>query len=221
MIVSMSLPGFAQSEFGGKTLALPQFEGKSKTTATGSNSANSASKFNVPPMDFPPLERLPIKFDVLPSNMKKIGELPNKSPMTQKEEFKNPGDIITEKLNKRDGEKVQTIFRKNQYLGDFKTKSAFIKVFCRDYGLVDGDIVSLYINDLLVVTRIFLDDSSQAFDIPLTKGFNKIEFEAINQGELGPNTAEFQAYDDKKTLISANQWNLATGFRATMIIVKE
>lgn len=217
----MTLPGFAQREFGNKTLAIPQFGGKSKTTVTGSNSPKPTSKFNVPPMDFPPLERLPVKLDVLPSNMKKIGELPTKSPMTQRKEFKNPGDIIVEKLNKKDGEEAQTIFRKNQYLGDFKTKSAFIKVFCRDYGLVDGDIVSLYVNDVLVVTRILLDDSSQQFEIALTKGFNKIEFEAINQGNLGPNTAEFQAYDDKEILISANQWNLATGFRATMIIVKE
>ena len=43
----------------------------------------------------------------------------------------------------------------------------------------------------------------------------------LNQGYSGPNTAEFKIYDDKGELISANQWNLATGFKATIIIVKE
>jgi hypothetical protein len=55
----------------------------------------------------------------------------------------------------------------------------------------------------------------------LIKGFNKVDFEAINQGESGPNTAEFQVYDDKGQLISANQWNLATGFKASIILIKD
>ena len=48
----------------------------------------------------------------------------------------------------------------------------------------------------------------------------RVDFEAINQGESGPNTAEFQVYDDKGQLISANQWNLATGFKASIILIK-
>ena len=55
----------------------------------------------------------------------------------------------------------------------------------------------------------------------IPKGFNKIDFEALNQGTAGPNTAEFRVYDDQGLLVSANQWNLATGFKATIIIVKE
>jgi hypothetical protein len=35
------------------------------------------------------------------------------------------------------------------------------------------------------------------------KRFNKIDFEALNQGSSGPNTAEFKVYDDKGSLISA------------------
>ena len=55
----------------------------------------------------------------------------------------------------------------------------------------------------------------------LKNGFNKIDIEAINQGSSGPNTAEFQVFDDKGASISANQWNLSTGFKATIVIVKE
>ena len=54
----------------------------------------------------------------------------------------------------------------------------------------------------------------------LKEGFNKIDFIALNQGESGPNTAELRIYDDNDVLLSANQWNLATGAKATLIIVK-
>jgi hypothetical protein len=55
----------------------------------------------------------------------------------------------------------------------------------------------------------------------LEKGFNKIDFEALNQGSSGPNTAQFQIFDDKGVLISSSQWNLGTGFKATIVLVKE
>ena len=49
----------------------------------------------------------------------------------------------------------------------------------------------------------------------------KVDFEALNQGFSGPNTAQFMIFDDKGSLISSNQWKLGTGFKATIIIVKE
>ena len=80
---------------------------------------------------------------------------------------------------------------------------------------------SVLLNDKEIVSRIFLEGEFKGFQLDLQKGFNKIDFEALNQGYSGPNTAEFKVYDDKGELISANQWNLATGFKATIIIVKE
>jgi len=43
----------------------------------------------------------------------------------------------------------------------------------------------------------------------------------LNQGESGPNTAEFQILDEHGNVISSNQWNLATGVKATIILIKE
>ena len=57
--------------------------------------------------------------------------------------------------------------------------------------------------------------------LKLKEGFNKVDFIALNQGESGPNTAELRIYDDNDVLLSANQWNLATGAKATLIIVKQ
>jgi hypothetical protein len=42
-----------------------------------------------------------------------------------------------------------------------------------------------------------LNSNFKGFEIVLEKGFNKIDFVALNQGSSGPNTAEFKVYDDK------------------------
>jgi hypothetical protein len=145
---------------------------------------------------------------------------PNTMEFTNNNNFKNPGDVYKKKLNEKTGEDESKMFRKNQYLGDFKSQSAFVKIGCRDFGQVDGDQIRILVNDKVVQERIFLDGDFKGIELGLEKGFNKIDFEALNQGELGPNTAEFRIFDDKGMLISANQWNLATGFKATIIIVK-
>jgi hypothetical protein len=77
------------------------------------------------------------------------------------------------------------------------------------------------LNGEVVQSQVYLDSNFKGFEIALQKGFNKIDFEALNQGDSGPNTAEFRVYDDKKNLVSASEWNLGTGFKATIIIVKE
>jgi hypothetical protein len=136
----------------------------------------------------------------------------------------NPGKINAEKLNKSygaEGNGDSKIYRRNQFLGDFKTKSELVGIFYRDFGEVDGDLIRVLVNDKEVISRIYLQGNFMELDLKLEKGFNKIDFEALNQGTSGPNTAEFKVYDDASVLISQNQWNLATGFKATIIIVKE
>ena len=68
---------------------------------------------------------------------------------------------------------------------------------------------------------MLLEQRFKRLNVDLLSGFNKIEFIALNQGESGPNTAEIRVYDDQGGLIMANQWNLATGTKATLIVVKE
>lgn len=216
-IMSMSSNSYAQTDFGDKSFAIPPLDSNVKVIK------NSTPTSRFPSMNFPPI-RLPLKStpfnnNPLPSNLKKIGET-SAIDFMQKKEFKNPGDIYVAKLNEKQGE-VSPVFRKNQYLGDFKTKSTFVKILCRDHEFVDGDEVRVYINDILIQSKIELDEDFYQFELTLKSGFNKIDFEAINQGSSGPNTAEFQVFDDKGKLVSANRWNLATGFRATVIVVKE
>ncbi len=135
--------------------------------------------------------------------------------------FKNPGDLVVDKLNQKESGFDSKAFGKNQYLGDFKTKSAFVKISCRDFGEVDGDEIRVWVNDKVMIERVYLDSDYQRIELGLEPGFNKVDFEALNQGFSGPNTAQFMIFDDKGSLVSSNQWNLGTGFKATIIIVKE
>ena len=64
-------------------------------------------------------------------------------------------------------------------------------------------------------------ENFKGISIDLVMGFNKIDFVALNQGTSGPNTAEVRVFDDEGKLVGANRWNLATGVKATYIIVKE
>jgi hypothetical protein len=57
--------------------------------------------------------------------------------------------------------------------------------------------------------------------VPLKSGFNKIDFEALNQGTSGPNTAQLNIYDEIGNLLASYEWNLLTGNKATAILVKQ
>lgn len=109
----------------------------------------------------------------------------------------------------------------DQDLGSFSTKGGSVNIICRDYQYPDGDRVTIYINNIPVVTNLTLQQRFQSFNIPLDEGINTIEIVALNQGTSGPNTAAFKIYNDAGMLISSNEWNLATGAKATIIVAKE
>lgn len=109
----------------------------------------------------------------------------------------------------------------DQDLGSFRTNSKSVNIICRDYQYPDGDRVTIFVNDIPVIHNITLKQSYQKFNIPLEIGLNKIVIKALNQGTSGPNTAAFKVYNDAGILISSNEWNLATGAKATLIIAKD
>ncbi len=145
---------------------------------------------------------------------------PRSVDLVQKNDFVNPNDLRTKKLNAPEGE-LQPDIKSEHFLGDFRNNGKFVKFICRDFGEVDGDRVSVYLNDVLIESDIYLEGEFKSITINLLNGFNKIDFQALNQGTSGPNTAEFRMFDDQGTLISSNQWNLTTGTKATIIVTKE
>mgnify|MGYP006883055310 CR=1 FL=1 len=150
----------------------------------------------------------------------------NKTQAQKDAALKNKGIISQAKVNEeRWAKNFKAINgqykRVDQHLGDFRSNSKYVRIICRDYQYPDGDRVTIYINDIPAIYNIVLTQTYQEFKIPLQKGINKIAFKALNQGTSGPNTAAFKVYDDAESLISANEWNLATGAIATLLIVKD
>ncbi|MEE9362602.1 MAG: hypothetical protein V3U92_08395 [Cellulophaga sp.] len=109
----------------------------------------------------------------------------------------------------------------DMYLGDIKSTAKFVGIVCRDFGEIDGDRIKISLNGKVVEPNIYLTGTFKGVNVDLDKGFNRIVFEAITQGSLGPNTAQVNVYDDIGELIYSNTWNLSTGAKATFIIVKE
>ena len=143
----------------------------------------------------------------------------------EKAQLKNKGITTAEKIREERAKKKMGELNKNyakidQYLGGFSTTSESVVIVCWDFQYPDGDTVTIYINDKPVIQNIVLTNSYQQFRLPLAEGLNVISFKALNQGFSGPNTAAFKIYDENAYEISSNEWNLATGAKATLSIAR-
>lgn len=146
----------------------------------------------------------------------------------QEENFNNKGIISQAKLSEerflKSFKKINGMYQYpviDQDLGSIRTNAKSINIICRDYQHPDGDRVTILINGIPIIVNIVLQQRYQKFNIPLEKGINKITILALNQGTSGPNTAGFKVFNDTGMLLSSNEWNLATGAKATMVIAKD
>lgn len=205
----------------GCLLGVATLQAQSEFSSLGSTLPPAGSGLNTPKVIKPTM--FPAKSTTQSNSSSMLED--QKLQFAKNNNFGNPGDALKEKLNSTalpsEGGFDSKMYRKNQYFGDHTTKGEYVKISCRDFGEVDGDEIRVWVNDRIVVESIFLDGDFRGIQLGLTKGFNKIDFEALNQGSSGPNTAQFLIYDDKGNQIANNQWNLGTGFKATIIVVKE
>ena len=147
--------------------------------------------------------------------------------MQQKERFIDPGAQVLTRLNRTlknesgEDQKLPENYRKDQYLGDFRSSDTHMQIVVRDHEYPDGDRIKIVVNDKEVISNLLLVERFRGVHLSLVEGFNKIDFVALNQGESGPNTAEVQIYNSQGQLEAANRWNLATGVKATYVIIKE
>ncbi len=111
-------------------------------------------------------------------------------------------------------------FRSDTFLGEIHTGENKLEMVCRDHQYEDGDLVRVWLDGKVIVDQIYLRNVFQGFTINLKQGFNKLEIEALNQGSSGPNTAEFKVMNPKGEIVSQNIWNLASGVKATMVVIK-
>ncbi len=220
----------AQTEFGTKfkPIAAPKFSAKPKKTPIPQIKDPQADNSDIPSI------KTPNVFDntsITPKSQFQIGQEKSKFTMSTETDFANPGDRYVAKMEKDLDKALKdaglkegrgTLVKHNISLGEFKTKSQYFIVKFRDFGAIDGDLVKVSSNDQVIREQIFLDSNFKDVKIVLVNGFNKLDFEALNIGSLGGNTAEIQVYDDKGQLVTNDYWdNLAAGFKASIIVTKE
>ncbi|WP_397362721.1 hypothetical protein [Olleya sp. R77988] len=140
--------------------------------------------------------------------------------------FKNPAELFDKQLKKQlkfkeDDEKSNNGSLVNQFLGEYKTSAKTVNIIYRDHQYPDGDAIRVFLNEDIMVPSVTLTTGFNGLLINLDEGINKIDFQALNQGTSGPNTAEFRVLDEEGNVIVANQWNLATGVKASIVVIKE
>ncbi|AGC78033.1 hypothetical protein LX97_03122 [Nonlabens dokdonensis] len=143
----------------------------------------------------------------------------NEIKMRMETDLVDPGIKYKNQKFKKDAP-VGAGFRSDTFLGEIRTGEKILRLVCRDHQFEDGDMVRIWQDDKILVDKIYLRNAYQGVAIPLKDGFNKLEIEALNQGTSGPNTAEFKVMDMKGKVVQQNIWNLASGVRATLIILK-
>lgn len=134
------------------------------------------------------------------------------------DELLTAGDVV-EKKWKKDND-IKNAHKEDQYLGDFSTTGKFVELYARDHQYVDGDKVKIIVNGV-EIRSITLGAGYHPILVKLESGFNNIEFEALNQGTSGPNTAELKVLDEDGKLVTTKIWNLLTGAKASLIVVKD
>lgn len=186
----------------GGGIGIPAVESPTPTSDKSSLfSREGLFKTEEKPLGFPEKEKKPMKMTT------------ENGLMTYKLENFTPKAFTKDKEAKEE-------FGRDQYLGDYLTKGDFVELYCRDHEFVDGDKVNVYLNGMLVQRSVSLMAGYKPILITLKPGFNTIEFEALNQGTSGPNTAELLLYDDKGQSLAHKEWNLLTGSKARIVVVK-
>lgn len=220
----------AQTEFSTKfkSIPAPKFSAKPKKTPIPEIKDPQANNSDVPSIKTPNIFE---NTTITPKSQFQIGEQKSKFTMSTETDFANPGDRYVPKMEKDLDKALKDaglkegrgkLVRQNISLGEFKTKSEFFIVKFRDFGAIDGDLVKVSSNDQVIRDQLFLEANFKDVKITLVKGFNKLDFEALNIGTLGGNTAEIRVYDDKGTLVTNDYWdNLDTGFKASILVTKE
>ncbi len=135
----------------------------------------------------------------------------------------NPKKIDSDILVKKhfNGKDMSNVKLTSDYsLGTLHSTSKSMRIEVRDHSLVDGDRIKIYINEQMINSNLMLNGLYHIIHVNLIKGYNRIDIEAINEGYSGPNTAELKVFDENGYLISSQEWNILTGQRATLGVVR-
>lgn len=139
----------------------------------------------------------------------------------EKEQFDSPAEVYTDKMNKQitDG-KIYEYYKKDYTIALYKCSTAAAKFTLKDFGDPDGDVVRIWLNGEIVINAITLESAYREIKLNLRNGQNLLVIEALNEGTVSPNTAQFSIFNDRGELVGNNLSGLLTNVKATIIIDK-
>ncbi len=166
--------------------------------------------------------KMPSILDIKPSVNLKDSLTSRPVKMLPDRELKQAGHdmVINPKIGESEKGTANQHFG-DMYLGDVRTGGKTVGIVYRDHEYVDGDRVKVYANDNVIEYNVLLTGSFKGINVELDKGFNRLEFEALNQGSSGPNTAQVDVYDEEGKMIYSNKWLLSTGSKASLIVIQD
>lgn len=201
---SLGLSTYSQIDTGGKTSSGNIFD-------RSSNSNSTRSMFGIPNRNTE---------GMFLNNKEEKGV-----DFTAKSKFADPGNIWDSQYKVKTGDEGKEFdsekFKNDMDFGVITSNANQMTFMFRDHMAFDGDRVNVLLNDEVVAENVLLRPGFTTVNIPLNIGFNKVEFVALNQGQSGPNTAQLRIVDEKGHVISNNVWNLLTGVKASVVVVKE
>lgn len=208
-LVLISFKGFSQFELPKKTISIaPISNPKGAVSPTSSKAITYPSIFD--------------KKDKLGESVSLLKKKPEEEKsIFEKEQFASPAKVYTDKMNKQitDG-KIYDYYKKDYLLATYKCSTATAKFTLKDYGDPDGDVVRIWLNDEIVIDAITLESGYREIKLNLRNGQNQLVIEALNEGMVSPNTAQFSIFNDKGEIIGNNLSGLLTNVKATIIINK-
>jgi hypothetical protein len=207
--ILFSFKGISQFELPKKTISIaPVSNPKGADSPTSSKSISYPSIFD--------------KKDKLGESVSLLKKKPEEEKsIFEKEEFASPAKVYTDKMNKQvtDG-KIYDYYKKDYLLATYKCSTTIAKFALKDFGEPDGDVVRIWLNDEIVINAITLENGYREIQLNLRNGQNLLVIEALNEGMVSPNTAQFSIFNDKGEIIGNNLSGLLTNVKATIIINK-
>jgi len=187
---------------------------KSLDTNTITNSSFSLKKFEAKGLTYKKKNNYfnyNLDFDILSKE--------NIIDITKSTELVTPTWVIKQKF--KEGVQNKSKFKADYYLGNLETQSKYIIIKCRDHEYVDGDRIRLMLNNSIIHPNISLSSVFYVVDIDLDKGYNNIDFIALNEGDSSPNTAQLVVFDENGVELSNKKWLLSTGYKAQLVVYRK
>ena len=229
VMICFTVGSYAQNDFGTTKLKIKA----PLNTAPVPKKVTPSATAEAPVIKAPDIFKKPDA--VMPLGSKyQIGETKSFS-MEQTNDFINPGDRVRDKLNESISKSLianglkedDSYIRKTDVdFGVIRTKSNYLIVRIRDYGAIDGDLVKASViydyKPTVLTNSLLLGPGFDDIRVNLNDGLNYLELEALNRGNLGGNTGNFEIYDQEGKMLISNYWdNIDKGVKSKFTFIKE